>query len=125
MDQALEQGRRFAALLAAKRWPQLRDLLDPAIDFKGVTPSRLWPAGTADEVVTGVLQRWFDATDDIERSLGAEVGRVVDRCWLRYRYEVRNGDGLHRVEQHGYYDVGDDGRIRRLQLMCAGYRPIG
>jgi hypothetical protein len=79
----------------------------------------------ADALVTEVLRSWFDETDDIERLVAVDTGHVADRQWLRYQLHVRNDDGLNLVEQHGYYDVGADGRVTRMQLMCAGYRPNG
>ena len=123
-DGPAQIGERFACLLAAKRWSELAEVLDRGIDFKGMTPGRFWQACAPANVVVDVLQHWFDDGDHIERLLGVEAGDVADRHWLRYRLLVRNDDGLHLVEQHGYYDLGADGRMGRLHLMCAGFRPI-
>jgi hypothetical protein len=117
-------GGRFARLLAAKQWLQLCELLAPHVVFRGMTPGRFWEAHSPDDVVVDVLRHWFEDTDHIEELIGVETGDVADRHWLRYRLLVRTDDGLHLVEQHGYYDIGADGRIERLRLMCAGFRPI-
>ena len=122
-DEAARTGGRFARLLAAKQWSELVTLLDPDITFKGMTPGRFWDAHTPEEVVSEVLQHWFDDTDHIEELLSVFAGHVADRHWLHYRVHVRNDDGLHLVDQHGYYDVAGD-RIRQLHLMCSGYRRI-
>jgi hypothetical protein len=123
VDGPTEVGGRFARLLAAKRWSELVTMLDAGITFKGMTPRRFWDADTPEDVVFEVLQHWFDDTDHIEELVSVFAGRVADRHWLHYRVRVRNDDGLHLVDQHGYYDVAGD-RIRRLHLMCSGFRPI-
>jgi hypothetical protein len=124
MGEPARIGERFARLLAAKQWSALGDLLDPEVVFKGMTPGRFWEADSPDEVVVDVLQHWFEDTDHIEKLVGVDVGNVADRHWLRYRLLVRNDDGMHLVEQHGYYDLQVDGRVSRLHLMCAGFRPV-
>lgn len=123
VDEPLEIGGRFARLLAAKQWSELVTLLDADITFKGMTPGRFWDAHAPEEVVSDVLQHWFGETDHIEELLSVFAGHVADRHWLHYRVRVRNDDGLHLVDQHGYYDVAGD-RIQRLHLMCSGYRLI-
>lgn len=117
-------GATFARHLAAKRWDDLRQLLAGDVRFKGVTPGRFWRAETPTQVVTDVLQEWFGDSDHIEELVDVETDDVVDRHRVRYRLKVRNADGLHLVEQQGYYDVTADGRIGRVDLMCAGFRPI-
>jgi hypothetical protein len=123
VDERLAVGGRFAKLLAAQQWSELGTLLDADIVFKGMTPRRFWEAHTSDEVVADVLQQWFDETDHIEELLSVFAGHVADRQWVRYRLRVRNDHGRHLVDHHGYYDVAG-GRIRRLHLMCSGFRRI-
>jgi hypothetical protein len=36
---------------------------------------------------------------------------------------VRNADGPFIVEQRAYFDVGNDGRIARMHVICSGYQP--
>ena len=118
-----EAGRQFAETLATKQWDELAALLDPQLDFRAMTPRRFWEAATPAEVVDDVLTVWFGAGDHIEGLEEVQVGTVADRCSVRYQLRVRNNDGVHLVEQQGYYDVGEDGRIVKLHMMCAGYRP--
>lgn len=117
-------GQQFAQALAAKRWDEVAAALHPDVVFRGMTPGRFWEAETAAEVVVDVLQQWFEANDHIEQLTGVDTAPVADRFILRYGLRVRNRDGLHAVAQQGYYDVDADGRIVRLHLMCAGYRPL-
>ena len=119
----LEIGGRFAQLLAARQWSDLITVLDPDIVFRGMTAGRFWEAHTLDEVVTDVLQQWFEETDHIEELLSVFAGHVADRHWVGYRLHVRNDDGLHLVDHHGYYDLIGD-RIGRMHLMCSGFRLI-
>jgi hypothetical protein len=47
---------------------------------------------------------------------------AADRTHLLYRFRVENEDGMRFVEQQGYFDVAD-GRIAKMSLICAGFRP--
>lgn len=114
---------RFVDALAAARWDHVRATLDLQVAFRGMTPGRCWEAGSADAVVTDVLQQWFDEGDEIIALVRCAVEQVADRYRLGYRLLVRNADGVHVVDQQGYCDVDDAGRITRLHLMCAGFRP--
>ena len=49
---------------------------------------------------------------------------VHDRPRVDYRFRVRNDDGAHLVEQRAYYDLDQDGRIARMHVVCAGFRPL-
>jgi hypothetical protein len=117
-------GARFVQALATKDTPQLLAVLTPDVTFRGMTPSRFWEAGSAAEAVHDVLQLWIEESDVVERIEALEEGRVADRGRIGYRLRVRNPEGLFLVEQVGYLDEDADGRIRRLHLMCSGFRPI-
>jgi hypothetical protein len=117
-------GARFVHALATKDTPQLLAVLAPDVTFRGMTPSRFWEAGSAAEAVHDVLQRWIEESDVVERIEALEEGMVADRGRIGYRLRVRNPEGLFLVEQAGYLDEDADGRIRRLHLMCSGFRPI-
>ncbi|MQA81599.1 MAG: hypothetical protein GEV10_24465 [Streptosporangiales bacterium] len=117
-------GARYVAALAAKDTETLRGLFADDVYFRGLTPRRFWEAGSPDQVVHEVLYRWFAPTDVIEHVEHVDVGSVVDRRRVDYRFRVRNGDGIHTVEQRAYYDVDDAGRIATMHVMCAGYRPL-
>lgn len=99
-------------------------MLDASIEFMGMTPKRTWQAHTPQQVITDVLRHWFDDGDQIDEVVSLETGEIADRWWLRYRLRVHNHGGAYLVEQYGYYDLSSHGSMRRLQLMCAGYRPL-
>jgi hypothetical protein len=117
-------GERFARAIAAKDAPALLGLLAPNIDFRAMTPGRIWevdsPAQLVDEVILGT---WFEPTDRIDAIEAIENGEVADRESVRYRFRVTNGDGAFLVEQQAYLGVSDEG-IAWLRIMCSGYRPI-
>jgi hypothetical protein len=124
-DRHPHPGEQFARALAAKDSERLLALLAPNVDFKAMTPSRFWEAGSAREVVDGVmLGHWFEPGDRIDAIESIEHDRVADRQRVGYRFRVSNQDGAFVVEQQAYFAVEDD-RIAWLRIMCAGYRPAG
>ena len=117
-------GTDFAQAIAAKDADRLRGLLPPDIDFKGLTPRRVWEAGTPDEVVSVVFDNWFEPTDDIESVEHVDTDAFADRERVGYRFRVRNADGAHIVEQQAYL-TPTDGRISWMRLVCSGFRAAG
>ena len=59
-------GSQFATALAAKDFDRVRALLHPEIDFRGMTPNRVWEATDPDTVITEILQQWFEPSDEIQ-----------------------------------------------------------
>jgi hypothetical protein len=118
-------GQRFAEALARKDAPGLLHLLDPEVDFRGLTPSRFWEASSATVLVDDIiLGAWFDADDRIDALEHVELGSVADRDRVAYLLRVRTPDGTFLVEQQAYYGA-DNGRISWLRILCSGFRAIG
>jgi hypothetical protein len=115
-------GEEFARAVAAKDHDRVRELLGPALDFRAMTPNRVWEASDADGVI-GALGLWFDDGDIIEAIDALDVDEFADRERVGYRLRVRNGDGEHLVEQQAYL-TARDGQIEWLRIMCSGYRPL-
>lgn len=120
MDAALAQA--WAAAVAAKDWAAVAGLVADDIDFRGMTPGRIWEASDPDGVVD-ILGQWFEPTDHVEAVDAVETDAFADRQRVGYRLRVRNSDGLHVVDQQAYLSV-DAGRITWLRVMCAGFRPV-
>ena len=118
-----DTGLRFVGAMAAKDRAGLRELLDRHVDFRGLTPSRSWEASTPDGVAEIAFGSWFEPQDHILETLEARADQVEGRGRLHYRFRVESGGETFLVEQHGYYDTAD-GRITRMSLMCAGFRPL-
>lgn len=115
-------GAEFAAAVAAKDQPRLRELLHDEVDFRGMTPKRVWEGNGPDDVVAAV-GAWFDDGDVIEGVEAIETDSFADRERVGYRLQVRTDGGLHLVEQQAYLSERD-GQIGWLRIMCAGYRPV-
>jgi hypothetical protein len=118
----LPLGRAFVAALGAKDFKRLGALLDPQIDFRGLTPGRAWEATDSNAVVEEVLRRWFADSDEIEQILAIETDSFADRQRVSYRLRIRNPDGKFIVEQQAYY-TDHDGRINWMRVLCSGFRP--
>ena len=120
-----EIGALFAEALARKDVPGLLDVLDPEIDFRGLTPGRFWEARSATELVDEVLLgAWFEGDDHIDALEDVQLGSVADRDRVAYLLRVSSPDGVFLVEQQAYFGV-DNGRINWLRILCSGYRAIG
>jgi hypothetical protein len=118
------RGELFARALAAKDRDLLCRLLADHIDFRGMTPQRLWEGTTPAEVVDGiVLGHWFEAADHIQELCSVASGKLADREHVAYRLRVRNAEGEFLVEQQAYYRV-TGGRIDWMRVLCSGYRPV-
>lgn len=115
-------GESFARALAAKDEQALRHLLHPELDFRGMTPGRVWDASDSDGVLDA-LHQWFDDSDEIAGIDALDVDSFADRERVGYRFRVRNPDGEHLVEQQAYLSVRE-GRIAWLRILCSGYRPV-
>jgi hypothetical protein len=117
-----ELAETFARAVAAKDEAGVLALLHPEVDFRAMTPGRVWEAEGPSDVVDA-LRHWFDDDDHIEAVQALETDVFADRQRVGYRLRVRNGDGLHLVEQQAYLSERE-GRIGWLRILCAGYRPV-
>jgi hypothetical protein len=93
------------------------------------TMQALVPDGHLDwegrEQVTGRFVFWFGGTDEIE-ALEYTAREVGERARLAWRFRLRQerlGDAWHDIAQHAFIDVGPDGRIERIDLLCSGFIP--
>jgi hypothetical protein len=123
MQQQTTLGTDFVAALTVKDFDKLRDLLHPEVDFRGLTPNRFWQADGPDAVVTGILQQWFEDSDQIDALEHVETDAVADRERVGYRFSVTNPDGRFLVEQQAYL-AERDGKIGWMRVLCSGFRPF-
>lgn len=123
MREATTLGADFAAALATKDVARLKSLLHPEIDFRGMTPRRHWEASDPDAVISDVLFRWFEESDEVEALVQLETDAFADRERIGYRFSVRNPDGRFLVEQQAYLSARD-GRIGWMRVLCSGFRPV-
>ena len=118
----VDLGLRFVRALVAKDTDAMAEILDPHVEFRGLTPSSGWEGSSPDDVSEILFGSWFEPFDHVREVLEAESETFADRDRLHYRLRVESEGADHLVEQHGYFDVAD-GRITRMSLMCSGFRP--
>ena len=116
-------GTDFARAFAAKDADRIRELVDPGIDFRGLTPSRGWEASDADALVELLFDSWIEADAEVEAVEQVESDSFADRERVGYRFRVRNPDGEFLVEQQAYIEERD-GRIAWMRVVCSGFRPV-
>lgn len=114
----------FVDAILARDIARARGLLDPAIDFRAMTPSRVWeaddPAG-----VEEVLRSWFEHPErDVERVDPTEAASVEDTLRVGWRVYGSRADGPFVYEQQAFVRE-EDGRVVWLRVMCSGPRPAG
>ena len=114
-------GERFAAAIASKDVAALTGLLVENVDFRAMTPGRLWEAHSASDVANAILGHWFAPSDHIEAIEPVDTDGFADCQKVSYRFRVTNPAGTFTVEQHAYFTVIAE-RIVWLRMMCSGYR---
>jgi hypothetical protein len=98
-------------------------LLHPEIDFRAMTPNRVWEAeGQAG--VEAVLREWFEDPDEelhgIEATEPVSLETTLRVGWL---VRISDADGPHVFEQQAYVRERD-GRIGWMRVMCSGWIPL-
>jgi hypothetical protein len=113
-------GERFVRSLLAKDWAGVEGVIDPAIDFRGLTPSSPWEATSAKNLIESVFQVWFEPSDDIYDIVVVAGDHISTRNRIVYRFRVRNRDEDYVCEQTAYYDETGD-KIVTLRILCSGF----
>jgi hypothetical protein len=114
----------FVDAILVRDFPRARGLLHPDIDFRAMTPSRIWeaegPAGVED-----VLRAWFEHPErNIERVEPTEPVSVEDTRRVGWRVHGSDADGSFIYEQQAYLRE-KDGQVVWLRVMCSGPRHAG
>jgi len=103
MTQDLSAGERFARSFLAKDWSKVAEVLDPEIDFRGLTPGQPWQASSAQGLIDDVLSQWLGPDDDVHEIVDVGTDNVC--------------------EQTAYFDQDGD-RIKKLRILCTGLIPM-
>ena len=114
-------GEAFLRALANRDFEALWACLQQNVSFRALVP----PGVRQATEVSGTVNRfhlWFGEADSFEM-LRAEIGQVAHRLSITYRIQLHDSDGWQVIEQRLYCDVGDDGRISNLNLLCSGFLP--
>ena len=116
-------GEDFAKAVAAKDATAMVDLLAADVDFKGLTPGRIWEGTSPGDVASVFFDHWFEPSDTIEALVDVKTGEdVADTQHVSYRLNLLNDAGEQVAEQQAYYRA-TDGRISHLRVLCSGFRP--
>lgn len=116
-------GEDFAKAVAAKDVDAMSALLATDVDFKGLTPSRVWEATGPAGVASIFFDSWFEPSDTIEGLVDvATRDDVADTHHVSYRLDLLNDEGEQVAEQQAYFRT-TDGRISHLRVLCSGFRP--
>lgn len=102
---------------------RLRELLDDAVWLRAMLVREVVERHDADEAVA-MFAGWFGTALEV-RVLRSTTTSVATREAVTYRLRLRPHwapDVWHVIEQTGYLRV-QDGRIRRLDLVCTGFVP--
>ena len=114
-------GSRFAAAIAGRDRAGMLTLLGEDLDFKALTPGRLWEADSSAGVDGIVFDHWFEETDRVTGVAHVDEGEVGDTQRVGYRFDLQCADGPYVVEQQAYYRALDE-RIVHLRIVCSGFR---
>jgi hypothetical protein len=117
-------GTRFVDALATRDRDGLEAVLHPDVDFRGLTPNRVWEAADAAAALEIVLGSWFEPSDEVDELVLVECDAFADREQLRFRLRGHNADGPFVVEQQAYLSERD-GRIGWMRVVCSGFRAPG
>jgi hypothetical protein len=114
----------FLDAVLARDFSRVRGLLHPSIDFRAMTPSRIWeasdPAG-----VEKVLRAWFEHPErEVQRVDPTEAASVEDTQRVGWRVYGTDGKGPFVYEQQAYLRE-DNSQVVWLRIMCSGPRPTG
>lgn len=114
----------FASAIAALDLPRAAGLVTPDVDFRAMTPRRIWeadgPAG-----VEEVLRAWLADPDEQVEQVTTTAPALVENTarvgWLVHRLDP---GGPCAFEQQAYVRERG-GRIGWLRIMCSGPVPRG
>lgn len=114
----------FLAAILTRDLARVQSLLDQDIDFRAMTPSRIWEAETPADV-EAVLRAWFEHPErQVEGVEAIEPSSIADTLKVGWRVYGHGADGPFLYEQQAYVRE-QNGRVVWLRIMCTGPRPTG
>jgi hypothetical protein len=114
----------FVDAIVARDFARAASQLHAGIDFRAMTPRRIWePEDPA--AVEAVLRTWFEdpaeEIDSIEATVPATVADTVRVGWL---VRLHDADGPRLFEQQAYIRERD-GQIGWMRIICTGKIAFG
>jgi hypothetical protein len=109
--------------IVARDLARAASLLHPDIDFRAMTPNRVWEAEGPAGVET-VLREWFeDPDEDVEGIEATETISIEDTVRVGWLVRISDADGPHIFEQQAYVRERD-ARIGWMRVICSGFIPL-
>jgi hypothetical protein len=98
-------------------------LLHPGIDFRAMTPNRVWEARDR-AGVEEIFRQWFqDPDEDMERAEVTEPVSIEGTVRAGWLVHISDADGPHVFEQQAYLRERD-GEIVWMRVICSGWIPL-
>jgi TusA-related sulfurtransferase len=119
---AREVGAALVDGLASRGFSEVRSLLADQVRFRMLLPSGPATESDADASIERLIG-WFGDADVFEVD-STSVGEVEGRATVTYRFRLHEPEGWRVIEQHLMLDVGADGRVEAIDLLCSGFRSI-
>ena len=114
----------FVDAIVARDLARAVALLRPDIDFRAMTPNRVWEAGDPSEVEE-ILRAWLADPDEELHSIEAtEPSSIGDRIRVGWLVRISDADGPHVFEQQAYLRERD-AQIEWMRVICSGWVPVG
>ena len=108
--------------IVARDLPRVVALLHPAIDFRAMTPNRIWEATDRDGV-EAILRQWFEDPDEQVHGVEAtEPVSIRDTMRVGWLVDISDTDGRYVFEQQAYVRERD-GQITWMRAICSGWIP--
>ena len=117
-----EAGRAFIEALQERAFPALEAALAEDVRFRLLVP-RGPQAETGAAATIARFRGWFGDADRLEVE-AARVELVADRVAITYRLRLQTGQDRRVIEQHLMADVGADGRLETIDLLCSGFHAV-
>ena len=112
----------FTDAIVARDIAAATALLHPEVDFRAMTPNRIWeggPAGAED-----ALRRWLEDPDEEVHGVEATAPVTIEGTQrVGWTVRVSDAEGLHVFEQQAYMRERD-GKVGWMRLMCSGYNKL-
>jgi hypothetical protein len=114
----------FVDAIVARDVTRAVALLHPEIDFRAMTPNRVWEAPDP-AAVEAVLRTWFeDPDEDVGGIEATEPVSLQDTVRVGWLVHISDADGPHIFEQQAYVRERD-GQVGWMRVMCSGWIPLG
>jgi hypothetical protein len=114
-------GARLVSGIAAQDAAAIASCFADDVEFRALTPNGLRERSGAAEAA-GLVAGWFGDSTELE-VVDSRSDEVEDRVPISYRFAGVEEGEPYVVEQQLYCVVNGRGKIKRVDLLCSGFRP--